>query len=93
MLEGAEIGLAFPVEVFGPVGAEPQVLRAESFWFWPLLVGVLVPALAPVFAPEFDPVEAPVLEPVLAPVGFEAVGTTAGTEVQALSYAARLVLD
>jgi hypothetical protein len=34
-----------------------------------------------------------VLDPVLTPLGFEAVGTTIGTELQALSYAMRLALD
>jgi hypothetical protein len=35
----------------------------------------------------------PLAVPGLAPVGFEAVGTTAGTLVQALSYTMRFVLD
>lgn len=46
---------------------------------------------------EADPALLPVLEevldPVAAPVGFEAVGTTAGTPEQALSYATRFVDD
>jgi hypothetical protein len=86
--DGVEIGLAFPV---GAVGAEPQVLRMASLgdlldaWFDP----VFEPAVDPVLPPALEPVLVPVLEelldPVAAPVGFDAVGTTAGTEVHALS--------
>jgi hypothetical protein len=39
------------------------------------------------------PLLEPALEPALEPVGFDAVGTTAGTLVQALSYTIRFVLD
>lgn len=44
---------------------------------------------------ELDPVLLPVLDedPVAAPVGFEVVGTTAGTSEQDLSYATRFVED
>ena len=77
MFDGVAIGLAFPV---GPVGAEPQVLRTASFG---------APLFEPVLEPVFDPVLPPVLEALLdtvaAPVGFEAVGTTSGTEAHALS--------
>ena len=77
MFDGVAIGDAFPV---GPVGAEPQVLRTASFG---------APLFGPLLLPVFDPVLLPVLEelldPVAAPVGFEAVGTTVGTEVHALS--------
>jgi hypothetical protein len=97
MLEGVEIGFAFPE---GPAGALPQVSRIASlagpfsFWF-PVVDPPAVEPVVPVFEPVLDPVVEPVLpepevellvvEPVLAPVGFEDVGTTAGTEVQALS--------
>lgn len=57
---------------------------------------VLEPVFVPVFEPVFEPALEPVFEPdvlVATPVGLELVGTTAGTEVQALSYAIRLVLD
>jgi hypothetical protein len=79
MFDGVEIGLAFPL---GPVGATPQLSRTASF-VGPLPSDWLEPVL------EVDPESLPVLEeeldPVAAPVGFEAVGSTAGTEGQALS--------
>lgn len=94
MLAGVEMGLAFPDRADG---VAPQVSRL--CWPWPpvepVLEPVFEPVLDPVFEPVFDPVE-PVVEPdededpddeepVAAPVGFEDVGTTAGTEEQALS--------
>ena len=69
MLDGVEIGLALLV---GPVGAAPHWL-ARLCWLWFLLVLLVLLVL-----PEED-------ELVASPFGFEAVGTTAGTEEQALS--------
>jgi hypothetical protein len=76
------MGVAFPERA---TGARPQVSRTVSlagfslFWFWLLVV--------------VEPVLEVEVEPVLAPVGFEEVGTTAGTDVQALSKTTRMVLD
>lgn len=84
---GVERGLAFPV---GPVGAEPQVARTESFWPFGVVLGVLAP---PAFDSLLAPVLPPLLEPIFAPVGFGADSTTIGTDVHALSNATRLVLD
>lgn len=74
------MGFAFPD---GPDGALPQVSRTASLAVFVGLFGLWVPVF-PVLEPELDPVEL-VAEPVSAPDGFEAVGTTAGTDVQALS--------
>lgn len=78
-------------------GVAPQVSRL----CWPLVFEPVLLPLEPVVDPGFEPDE-PVFELVVeldedelvaAPVGLELVGTTAGTEVQALSYAIKLVLD
>jgi hypothetical protein len=91
MLDGAEIGLAL---LAGPVGAAPQVF-ARLCWPWAGVLPVfpfagafpVLPVLPVLPALPVLPV-LPVLpeaEPVANPWGFEVVGTTEGTEAQALS--------
>jgi hypothetical protein len=76
----------------GPVGAPPQlalVVRPRFGPVAPLPVLVLAPVLAPL-----PPVVVPALLLLsLAPVGLAVVGTTAGTEVQALSKTTILADD
>ena len=87
MFAGVATGLAFPV---GPVGALPQMSRAARFGeplptvdFEPALGSALAAGLAAGLGAGV--VLPPVLLEEADPVGFSAVGTTAGTEVQALS--------
>lgn len=84
MFAGVEIGVDWPE---GAEGVAPQVSRLCCALVEPVFDPVLV-LLDPV-DPVVEPVD-PVVVPdddelVAAPVGLAAVGTTAGTEVQALS--------
>jgi hypothetical protein len=80
MLDGVEIGLAL---LLGPVGAPPQVLLRTLCWACAGVEPWLVEPVDPVLPEE---------ESVASPCGLEVVGTTEGTEGQALSYATRFVL-
>jgi hypothetical protein len=87
MFGGVEIGLTvLPV---GPLGCAPQVSRTASFG-GPLFVFEtgLLPPLEGEEVAGLPPEDA-----VPAPVGFEVVGTMAGTEVHALSKTSMLTLD